>query len=168
MIFCCGHELIDGASCEQCGYTAIVDKAPKVTVDIIIELLGSSKIVLISRKNPPLGYALPGGFVDIGEKTIEAAAREAFEEVSLRVSGLRQFHTYSDPKRDPRGHVITVVYIGKALGEPRATSDAKEVLCINPASIMAEPVISQLCFDHAEILTDYIHWKRTGELPTRE
>lgn len=144
-------------------------KTPKVTVDIIIELLAyPGKIVLISRKNPPLGYAIPGGFVDIGERTIEAAAREAFEEVQLKVSGLVQFHTYSDPKRDVRGHGITVVYVGQALGYPCAADDAKEVLCVDPCSSLVDDAISQLCFDHAEILTDYVHWKRTGERPTRE
>lgn len=141
---------------------------PLVTVDIIIELLSGKGIVLIERKNPPAGYALPGGFVDVGERTIEAAAREAFEETSLRVSGLKQFHTYSSPSRDPRGHGITVVYVGHALGHPDAQDDAKEVICLDLTSSRAEFYISELCFDHAEILADYVHWKQTGELPTRE
>jgi len=140
---------------------------PLVAVDIIIEL-PNGHIVLIERKNPPTGYALPGGFVDVGERTIDAAAREAFEEVSLRVSGLKQFHTYSSPGRDPRGHGITVVYVGQALGDPRAADDAKEVVTIALTSDRADLYLKRLCFDHAEILTDYFIWRRTGELPTRE
>lgn len=142
-------------------------QTPLVAVDIIIEL-PNGHIVLIERKNPPKGYALPGGFVDVGERTIDAAAREAFEEVSLRVSGLKQFHTYSSPGRDPRGHGITVVYVGQALGEPKAADDAKEVVTISLTSDRADFYLKRLCFDHAEILTDYFTWKKTGELPTRE
>jgi len=139
---------------------------PKVTVDIIIEVDGG--IVLISRVNEPLGWALPGGFVDIGETTIAAAAREALEETTLEVTDLVQFHTYSDPARDPRGHGITIAYIAKAKGCPVAADDAKEAIVLNPAEIIAANSEWNLCFDHREIILDYVIFKDTGERPTRE
>ena len=88
---------------------------PSPTVDLIIELPGH-RIVLIERKNPPHGYALPGGFVDYGESLEDAARREALEETGLKVELVRQFHTYSDPSRDPRKHTITTVLIARAGG----------------------------------------------------
>ena len=85
---------------------------------MIIEL-GDEQIVLIRRKNPPSGWALPGGFVDAGETVEQAAVREALEETSLSVELVRQFHVYSDPGRDPRGHTVSVVFFGRAEGEPK-------------------------------------------------
>jgi 8-oxo-dGTP diphosphatase len=123
-------------------------KNPYPTVDIIIETDGG--VILINRANPPHGWALPGGFVDWGESLEEAAVREAREETSLDVRLIRQFHTYSDPRRDPRHHTITTVYIARASGDPRAADDAKE------ARIFARDGLpSPLVFDHAEILDDY-------------
>ncbi|MBI3354842.1 MAG: NUDIX hydrolase, partial [Nitrospirae bacterium] len=90
---------------------------PLPTVDIIIELKDKG-IVLIRRKNPPHGWAIPGGFVDYGESLEYAAVREAREETSLNVELIRQFHTYSDPRRDARLHTISTVYIARAKGEP--------------------------------------------------
>ncbi len=90
---------------------------PLLTVDIIIEIDG--KIVLIERKNPPHGWALPGGFVDYGESIESAAVREAAEETSLVVNLIEQFYTYSDPHRDPRHHTVSTVFIATAQGEPR-------------------------------------------------
>lgn len=121
---------------------------PVPTVDIIIELLGG--VVLIKRKNPPIGWALPGGFVDYGEPLEGAAVREAFEETSLRVSLTRQFHTYSDPSRDQRLHTITTVYIASASGVPVAADDAVDTGVFGPGELP-----SPLCFDHAQILEDY-------------
>ena len=101
---------------------------PFPTVDIIIETESSGKkgIVLIKRKNPPYGWAIPGGFVDYGESLEDAAVREAEEETTLKVKLLRQFHTYSDPGRDPRHHTIATVFLASAQGEPRGEDDAAE------------------------------------------
>ncbi len=108
-------------------------KNPVPTVDIIIEIVdkdlynpSKKKIVLIRRKNPPYGWALPGGFVDYGESLENAALREAKEETSLDVEIIRQFHTYSEPARDPRQHTISTVYIAKAYGKPVGMDDAEE------------------------------------------
>jgi len=123
---------------------------PIPTVDVIIELEGRG-IVLVERKNPPLGWALPGGFVNYGESLEEAAVREAAEETGLQVELLRQFHTYSDPQRDPRQHTITTVYIGRAQGEPRAADDAQGV-----GVFSREGLPGEMAFDHRKILEDYL------------
>ncbi len=129
---------------------------PVPTVDIIICLedevgnLIKDEIVLIKRKNPPYGWALPGGFVDYGETLEHAAVREAKEETSLDVTLLRQFHTYSDPSRDQRQHTITTVYIAKARGTPQAQDDAKEIGIFN-VNNLPQPI----AFDHASIIYDY-------------
>jgi 8-oxo-dGTP diphosphatase len=121
---------------------------PYPTVDIIIQL--GEGIVLIERKNPPAGWAIPGGFVDWGESLEEAAVREAGEETSLHVRLIRQFHTYSDPRRDPRHHTITTVYIASAQGTPLAADDAGAI-----GIFSADGLPSPLAFDHAVILNDY-------------
>jgi ADP-ribose pyrophosphatase YjhB (NUDIX family) len=121
---------------------------PYPTVDIIIEI--DAGVVLIQRRNPPHGWAIPGGFVDWGESLEEAAAREAKEETSLNIELVRQFHTYSDPKRDPRYHTITTVYIARAQGTPHAADDAQFIGVFTESSLP-----SPLVFDHANILLDY-------------
>jgi 8-oxo-dGTP diphosphatase len=128
---------------------------PAPTVDIIIEMedgpgAGEKKIVLIKRKNPPFGWAIPGGFVDYGETLEAAAVREAREETSLPVTLVRQFHTYSEPARDPRQHTISTVFIATAHGIPAAADDASEA-CIYSIDALPEP----MAFDHADILRDY-------------
>jgi ADP-ribose pyrophosphatase YjhB (NUDIX family) len=129
---------------------------PVPTVDIIIEMQGPGRgIVLIERKNPPLGWALPGGFVDYGETLEEAAVREAKEETSLDIECVRQFHAYSDPERDPRGHTITMVFVATAEGVPTARDDARAVAVFPPEEIRVP-----LAFDHRKILDDYIAWKK--------
>ncbi|MBN2722776.1 MAG: NUDIX hydrolase [Deltaproteobacteria bacterium] len=135
---------------------------PKPTVDIIIELKrhNSFNIVLIKRKNPPFGYALPGGFVDEGESLLNAAIREAKEETGLDVNIYRQFFTYSSPGRDPRMHSISTVYLARAEGEPVAGDDAAEILLVSPEHI------PQMAFDHAEIINDYLEFLKTGKLPS--
>jgi ADP-ribose pyrophosphatase YjhB (NUDIX family) len=121
---------------------------PYPTVDIIIEIDGG--IVLIERKNPPHGWALPGGFVDWGESLEDAAVREATEETSLDVTLDRQFHAYSDPSRDPRHHTITVVFVAQATGTPKAHDDA-----VNLGIFTQDTLPSPIVFDHATILDDY-------------
>jgi 8-oxo-dGTP diphosphatase len=118
-------------------------------VDIIIEMEGGG-IVLIERRNPPHGWALPGGFVDYGETVEQAAIREAREETSLDVTLVRQYHVYSDPRRDQRLHTLAVVFIATASGTPRAADDAKDIAVLDRSSVPA-----QLCFDHRQILDDY-------------
>lgn len=125
---------------------------PVPTVDIIIETEHGARkgIVLIKRKNPPCGWAIPGGFVDYGESLEQAAVREALEETSLHVDLVRQFHTYSDPSRDPRLHTVTTVFIAKAAGNPVGMDDAAEA-GIFGRSELPEP----MAFDHGAILDDY-------------
>lgn len=132
-------------------------KNPKPTVDAIIELPGE-RIVLIRRKNPPLGWALPGGFVDEGERLDLACVREAKEETGLDVALLEQFFTYSDPRRDPRQHTISTVYLARADGIPQGADDAAEAQAFARDALPAD-----LCFDHGEILADYLRYRRTGE-----
>lgn len=123
---------------------------PIPTVDIIIEISGG--IVLIKRKNPPHGWAIPGGFIDYGESAESAARREAKEETGLDVEDLRQFHAYSNPNRDPRHHTLSVVFTAKGKGIPRARDDAAEIGIFTKDSL-PEP----LAFDHAQILQDYFN-----------
>jgi 8-oxo-dGTP diphosphatase len=136
---------------------------PIPTVDVIIEMEGG-RIVLIRRKNPPAGWALPGGFVDYGESVEAAARREALEETGLEVELVEQFHTYSAPDRDPRQHTMSVVFIARAAGEPRGADDAAEARGFDPEKL-PEP----MAFDHRQIVSDYLRYKRTGEriCPTR-
>ncbi len=135
--------------CPTCKKEIEVYQNPIPTVDIIIEM-ESKEIVLIKRKNPPYGWAIPGGFVDYGESLEKAAVREAKEETNLDVKLIRQFHTYSDPKRDPRHHSISTVYIAKANGIPQAKDDALEIGTFNESNLPEE-----IAFDHRSILKDY-------------
>jgi ADP-ribose pyrophosphatase YjhB (NUDIX family) len=121
---------------------------PIPTVDLLIEF--NEGIILIKRKNPPEGWALPGGFVDYGESLEQAALREAKEETGLDVELIRQFHAYSDPGRDPRHHTITVVFIAKAKGKPIAGDDAKEL-----DTFTKNKLPKQIAFDHRNIINDY-------------
>ncbi len=130
---------------------------PIPTVDIIIEL-ESGGIILIRRKNPPPGWALPGGFVDYGESLETAAVREALEETTLQVQLVELFHVYSDPNRDPRQHTLSTVFIATASGTPRGEEDAAEARIFSEQNLPA-----QLAFDHSQILRDYFRYKRTGE-----
>jgi ADP-ribose pyrophosphatase YjhB (NUDIX family) len=120
-----------------------------VAVDVIIEWEGPA-VILIGRRHAPYGWALPGGFVEYGETLEAAAVREASEETSLAVELVRQFHTYSDPGRDPRGHTISTVFVARGRGTPRAQDDAREI-----GTFRRDALPSPLAFDHAQILADY-------------
>ena len=122
---------------------------PSPTVDILIEIEPNT-VVLIRRRNPPHGWAIPGGFVEYGESLEHAAIREAKEETGLDVTLIRQFHTYSDPSRDPRQHTISTVFLASASGDPRGDDDALEAR-IFPMNALPEPLV----FDHASILEDW-------------
>ena len=121
------------------------------TVDAIIEV--GDKIVLVERRNPPHGWALPGGFVDYGETLEDAVRREAFEETGLRITLKGQFHTYSKPDRDPRLHTITTVFLATAEGCPTGGDDALQAAVFDPEDLPS------LAFDHRDILNDYYRSK---------
>lgn len=131
---------------------------PLLTVDIIIQ--NNNGIVLINRKNPPYGWAIPGGFVEYNESIEHAAIREAKEETSLDIKLVEQFYTYSNPNRDPRGHTISTVFIADAEGTPQPADDAKECKIFT-----IQKLPSSLAFDHERILKDYLHYKKTGRRP---
>jgi ADP-ribose pyrophosphatase YjhB (NUDIX family) len=146
--------MIKELKCPHCGKIVKTFRNPLPTVDIIIEM-GNHKIILIKRKNPPPGWAIPGGFVDYGESLEEAAIREAKEETSLEIELIEQFHTYSDPQRDSRQHNISTVYIASGRGTPRAADDAAEL------SVFTEDNLPHpLVFDHEKILKDYFNQKQ--------
>lgn len=121
---------------------------PVPTVDIIITY--KDGVLLIKRKNPPDGWALPGGFVDYGETLEDAAVREAKEETGLDVKLIRQFHSYSDPRRDPRLHTVSMVFIAEAAGKALAGDDATDVRVFGEDNLP-----DTIAFDHREILNDY-------------
>lgn len=125
-----------------------IPRNPFITVDIIIEI--NSGIILIKRKNPPHGWAIPGGFVDYGESIEDCARREAKEETGLDIRLRRQFHTYSDPGRDPRHHTVSTIFIAAATGLPKAGDDAEDADIFTRESLPEE-----IAFDHRKILEDY-------------
>jgi 8-oxo-dGTP diphosphatase len=131
---------------------------PPIAADVIAEI--GDRVVLIERKNFPLGWAIPGGFVDVGETVEHAAVRELQEETSLTVELRALLGVYSRPERDPRGQTVTVVYVGRAQGTPEARDDAKGIGLFLPT----EPPMP-LAFDHAEILADYLRFLKSGEFP---
>ncbi len=131
---------------------------PLVACDALIEL--GDQVLLIERKNEPRGYAVPGGYMDIGESAEQCAIREAKEETGLDVELVALLGVYSDPRRDRRGHVVTMVYVARSAGTPSAGDDAAGILLIDPA----KPP-SDLAFDHARILADYVKYRRGHGLP---
>ena len=131
---------------------------PLPTADVVIEV--GDRIVLVRRKHPPPGWAIPGGFVEAGETVETAAVREALEETGLRVTLTALLGVYSDPARDPRHHTISTVYVGRAEGAPEGGDDAAEARLFGEGDLP-----SPLAFDHAKILADYFRFKKTGRRP---
>jgi 8-oxo-dGTP diphosphatase len=139
---------------------------PLLAADTIIELTDfpDRPIVLIERANPPYGWAIPGGFVDLGEIVEQAAVREAREEVGLDVRLIALLGIYSDPVRDSRGHTVTAVYVAQASGMPEAADDAK-----NCRPFRLNELPENLAFDHAQVLADYKKFRETGQVaPLRD
>ncbi len=130
-------------------------QTPLIAADAVIELRDrpGRPIVLIERRHEPLGWALPGGFVDIGETVEHAALREAREETGLDVRLEELLGCYSKPDRDPRGHTVSIIFVGVASGDPVAGDDAREVGVFDPATP------PPLAFDHQQVLEDFIRWR---------
>ena len=131
---------------------------PLPTADVIIEV--GDRIVLVRRRYPPAGWAIPGGFVEAGETVESAAVREAIEETGLPVTLTALLGVYSDPARDPRHHTVSTVYVGRAEGSPSGGDDAAEARLFSEGDLP-----SPLAFDHAAILADYFHYRKTGRRP---
>ena len=140
--------MIEKIVCKKCGHITNRYKNPYPTADVIVDIDGM--ILLVERKNPPYGWAIPGGFIDYGESAEDAAVREIMEETGIKITNLNQFHCYSDPNRDPRFHTLTIVFTAKGIGIPVAGDDALEVGLFK---IDCLPLL--LTFDHEKILMDY-------------
>jgi 8-oxo-dGTP diphosphatase len=128
------------------------EASPRLTVDAIIDM-GAGMIVLLERKNQPLGWALPGGFVEYGETAEQAILREVKEETGLEVEIIKQFHTYSDPHRDPRGHTVSVVFLVRGYGQALKSSEEASKIELFHQMNLPENIV----FDHRDILMDYFY-----------
>ena len=141
----------DVQTCPHCGKPIMIkQRNPIPTVDIVLHVPDKG-VLLIERRNPPLGWALPGGFVDAGETVEHAAVREAKEETNLEVELTGMVGVYSDPRRDPRKHTMSVVFSARTgnLSELAAGDDAGQ------ARFFPRNALPPLAFDHAEILHDF-------------
>ena len=147
----------DRLRCPHCGRELDRYDQPRLTVDAVV-FNDRGEVLLIKRRNPPRGWALPGGFVDVGETLETAVARELAEETGLRARSVRQFHTYSDPARDPRHHTVSTVFRVEADGTPTAGDDAVDAAFF-PPDALPEPVV----FDHARIILDLVRGVPSGE-----
>lgn len=131
-------------------------KNPTPTVDAVIEL-PNGRIVLIERANPPYGVAFPGGFVDEGETFEDACIREALEETRLDIRLVSLLGVYSDPRRDPRQHNVSIAFVARSDGLPEAADDAAAIHLVYPEALLEQPFV----FDHALIASDYLRWRST-------
>ena len=136
-------------TCPHCGRTFARPASIRLTVDAIIETAVDT-VLLIKRKNPPHGWALPGGFVDYGETVEKAVRREALEETGLRLTSVDLFGVYSDPGRDPRSHTVSAVFSARSRGTVRAGDDAADARGFSLDELPAD-----LVFDHRQILEDF-------------
>jgi len=140
--------------------TQTTHRGPKLAVDCII--LVGDRVLLIHRRNPPHGWALPGGFVEYGETVEDAVRREMKEETGLKLEDLRQFRVYSNPGRDPRGHTVSVVFAARGVGKPEAGDDADRYRLIDLSDVVEKGTVTEgtvpvsLVFDHAQILKDFL------------
>lgn len=141
-----------GVTCPGCGKQFPVRIAPFPTTDILIRRVknGEAAVILVRRKNPPHGWAIPGGFIEYGESAEACAVREAGEETGLRVTLTGLLGVYSDPARDPRFHTISTVYTAEGEGAPRADSDAAEI-----GIFTRDELPPDIAFDHRRILDRY-------------
>lgn len=147
--------MIEKIVCPRCGHVMEQHRNPYPTVDVIVNIGG--KVVLVKRKNPPDGWAVPGGFIDYGESAEDAAVREIREEIGIDITDLNQFRCYSDPGRDPRFHTITIVFTATGAGVPVAGDDAAEAGLFDEKDLP-----SPLAFDHERILKDYFASRNKG------
>ncbi|MBF0400116.1 MAG: NUDIX hydrolase [Magnetococcales bacterium] len=139
---------------------------PLIAADILIEMVDrpDRPIVLIERQNPPYGWAVPGGFMEVGERLERTAIREAAEETSLAVTLKALLGIYSAPGRDPRFHAVTAVYVAEATGTPKAADDAKNIRLVT-----MDALPTQLAFDHDLVFADYRAFRENGSVaPLRE
>lgn len=141
-------------ACPSCGHAIEPPPFPPPTVDAILEV-APGRILLVRRRYEPVGWALPGGFVEPGETVEEACAREVLEETGLTITDHAQMHVYSDPARDPRGQTISTVFVAHPAGDAVAGDDAAAVGAF-PLDSLPHPI----CFDHARIIEDFRtgHW----------
>lgn len=145
--------------CPHCGQTTDRFDQPRMTVDAAV-FNERGELLLIQRGHPPEGWALPGGFVDVGETLEAAVARELREETALVATGQTQFHTYSAPDRDPRHHTVCTVFLVQATGNPVAGDDAAQAAFFSPRSLPRP-----MAFDHAEIVGDLVRFRTEGHRP---
>jgi 8-oxo-dGTP diphosphatase len=149
--------------CPGCGAEIPLRAHPFPTVDCLIrypDTSGEMGVVLVRRRNPPPGWAIPGGFVDYGESVEAAVRREMKEETNLELAELEQFHVYSDPDRDPRFHTIGTVFLARGVGELRAGDDAGEAKVVRLEEL---PPPEEIAFDHHRILSEYAAWRRGSD-----
>ena len=139
--------MIVNINCPKCGQIVETYRNPFPTTDVVV--FRDCRILLINRKNPPYGWALPGGFIDYGESAEAAAARELHEETGLTSGSLELLGVYFSPGRDPRFHTISVVYMGTATGDVVAGDDATEARWFSPDNLP-----NQIAFDHRQIISD--------------